>query len=206
MAKKIALLFALLALTAIAAVYTLYSRFPGKVWLTPSAIQRLGQEIFPHLTPPEGTTWVLGIQLDRVDVVVLAASLTQAGPDRLEGRQLRFVVGRVRGGGGEEESLQQVQDLLESQRDRKAKKLKVIEKGLSTLRVHGLPRPCRKTLSDRLDGGGKVLEYTIFYPRPGQLSIVQISGPEASFNLDLAQEFLGSLEPERLRPERRRRR
>lgn len=173
--------------------YLLFRYKTRDMILDQATVETLAARLLPGAKPLPGYQGVAAIVKDPAEVAILARSLSKAKPENLEGDDLRFVIAGLPVPKGED-SLEQLRGFVDKVTlQQEAQGLKTLEKKPGVMRMKDRPLPVLRSTVQVGEGGPKLEEVTAMFPRDGNVVLLIVSGPQASFNSAGLQTFLDGL-------------
>lgn len=152
-------------------------------------IEALAARLLPGATSPPGMKGVQSLEAEGVEIAILAPSPGRVGLDTLQGRDLRVVIAGV-GTEDEQKALGQVRAALESSQA----PLKQTRQQVTEVLVAGRPHRTHRTEYALLEDGSPLLEYSLLLKPGGKPVVLQILGPENTFDQEAMLKFLAELQ------------
>ncbi|MBI3928774.1 MAG: hypothetical protein HY319_24755 [Armatimonadetes bacterium] len=156
-------------------------------------VEQLAARMLPGARPVEGVKGVVAVDLKLLEAAVLAPSLAKVEPAELSGGELRFVIAEIKQLPTDTKSMDKWREIVSKATEkRESGGMKSVEKNLTVLSAGGRPQPALRSVSEV--GSARIRDDTTVFLIGGRAVVLQVAGPEATFNQPTMDTFLSRLE------------
>ena len=194
MARKHIPFLAIALLVIVASLGAILFRYKTRDLILDSArVEEMAARFLPGARPLPGCGGAVGMEKELLQVAIFAPSPTKARPGTLQGQELRILIAQIKTLPTDVETLDKWHDFVKKiSADREAQGVKTLEKRPLLIRLAGRPQPFLRSVSEI--NSLRFVEFTTVFPIAGKPVVLMIMGPEATFNQQAMDTFLGRLE------------